>query len=362
MNKKQNISYSSQLLIATVVMSSFFMVNCNKGQNRAGVKATTVAGKAKSASGDATGASGDSSKMSGDSTTTSGDNSGVSSGDVSVVSLSDCSETISKSYVDLGKEYQRVDGLVKQNKTAQPEKKLKDEYSKVLLKCDDLGKVFDKAELKACKKTSASKNLVYKIVKAPQQCLNMAILLNKEDGTESDYLKLAQDQALILKKKEEDKKSTDTEAFKKVKLLISEDMKAMLKPTNLDFKSCIVEGVIKTDSEKCIADIKSKKTVCSFVKTSTEVALKDKVFLSVAEYMESEKKDMPVEFNGLGMAMSVSSEKAEDASGTFQSLSCANLSATKINLTEFKKAVGAHLAAEKTEPAKAEPAKTAAAK
>ena len=361
MNKKQNISYSSQLLIATLVMSSFFMVNCNKGQNRTGVKATTVNAKAKSASGDATSASGDSSKMSGDSTSASGDNSGVSSGDASVASLGDCSDTISKLYVDLGKEYQRVDVLVKQNKNADPAKKLKDEYLKVLSKCDDLGKAFEKADGKACEKKSASRTVVYKVKNVPQQCLNTAILLNAEDGSESDYLKLAKDQAVILKKQEE-KKSTDTESFKKVKLLISEDMKALLKPTNLDFKTCVVEGVIKTDSEKCIADIKAKKTVCSFVKNSTEVALKDKVYLSVAEYMESDKKDMPVEFNGLGMAMSVSTEKAEDASGTFQQLACANLSATKINLAEFKKAVGAHLALEKVEPVKAEPAKTSTGK
>lgn len=351
MSTKRNFNNSSQLLISTLIATSFFMVNCNNSSHREGVKSNTIASPtgpdlnakpATSASGDLTGASVAGSVMtSADSTVTSGDSTAASS-DLTTVETVECSDVILKLYSTLNTEFTRVQGLHAKNKTAASPEKLSSDYKKVLSLCDDLGAEFDKASLKTCKyKNAKNQTEDIKLNKAPSQCLITAAELYLEDGTETTYLKLFNDQKKLHKQYE--KQTTGEASFIGTKLLISEEMKAMLKPENLNFKTYIVDGEIKTDQTEMKKNILANKVVCSFVGTSTSVDPSSKVFLNPTAYEDVNTKNMPEESNGVDLALAVSTEKSSESSGTFQRMSCSQLSKEKINIKLLKKAFGSHL-------------------
>lgn len=328
---KPSFKFSSHLLVSTLIASSFLMVNCNKGGGRDAVKSKTTAGKANdpnkktatSASGDGTVAQKDEPK-----------------------NTKQCSADILKAYAPVNSEYNRVKKLHEKNKTAASPEKLKVEFEKVLAVCDTLGESFDKENIKDCALPNKAN-----LPKAPNQCLIIADLLFKEDGTKTPYLKLANDQMAIAKQQQE---QNSFENFKKAKLLISEDMKVMLKPENLNFKMYIVDGEIKTNQDEMKKAYQDKKVVCSFSGTSTPVAEKEKVFFSLLEVVENEKSESSdVIINSVGLAMSVSTEKEGQSSGDFVKMGCSHISKDKVDVKLLKKAFGKHLAVDTKESASA---------
>lgn len=315
------------------------MVNCNKGGGRDGVKSKTIAGKPDPSKKTATAASGDPTVAQKE----------------EPKNTKQCSAEILKSYAPVNTEYNRVKQLHEKNKTAASPEKLKVDFEKVLAACDVLGTAFDKEKLKDCALPNKAN-----LPKAPSQCLIIADLLFKEDGTKTPYLKLAHDQMAIAKKQAEQKLIED---FKKSKLLISKEMKAMLKPENLDFKMYIVDGEIKTNQDELKKAYQDKKVVCSFTGTSTPVSEKEKVFLSLLEIIESEKSQASdVIINAVGLAMSVSTEKESEASGEFVNIGCSHLSKDKVDVKLLIKAFGKHLAVETKESAAAKPEPVVATK
>ncbi len=325
MNKKPSFKFSSHLLVSTLIATSFFMVNCNKGQNRTGVKANTTAGKPTDPLAKTTVVSGDVSKA-------------------QKLPAADCTESVLKSYGIVATEAKRVQELVEKNKTAASKEKFKAEYLKVLGLCDDLGKEFDQANLKSCKyKNSKNVNEDIVVNKAPSQCLIAAKQLFDEDGTKTDYLKLLNDQ-IELKKQEAAQKVSSAEAFKSAKLVMSNDMKKMLTAENLNFKMYIVGGEIKTaqaEMKKAYAD---KKVVCSFVGTSTEISEKEKSIFSVVSYEDVDKKDLPEGMSAAGIVFSVGSTENTDSVSNMQMLGCSNLLKDKIDVKLLRQALGQHLA------------------
>lgn len=337
MNSKPSFKLSSHLLVSTLIATSFLMVNCNKGGGRDAVKSKTTAGQptdpnkktATSASGDGTVAQKEEPK-----------------------NTKQCSADILKAYSPVNSEYNRVKKLHDENQKAASPEKLKVEFEKVLAACDALGTAFDTEKLKDCALPNKDKT---NLPKAPNQCLIVADLLFKEDGTKTPYLKLANDQMAIAKKQQE---QNSFENFKKAKLLISEEMKVMLKSENLNFKMYIVDGEIKTNQDEMKKAYQDKKVVCSFSGTSTPVAEKEKVFLSLLEVVENEKSESSdVIINAVGLAMSVSTEKEGQSSGDFVKMGCSHLSKDKVDVKLLKKAFGKHLAVDTKEsvPAKSEP-------
>ncbi len=333
---KPSLKFSSHLLVSTLIASSFLMVNCNKGGGRDGVKSKTIAGKP------------DPSKKT--STSSSGDPTVAQKEEPKNTKL--CSDDILKAYAPVNTEYSRVKKLHDKNKTAASPEKLKVDFEKVLAACDALGEAFNKEKLKDCALPNKDKT---NLPKAPNQCLIIADLLFKEDGTKTPYLKLANDQIAIAKQQQE---QNSFENFKKAKLLISEEMKVMLKPENLDFKMYIVDGEIKTNQDEMKKAYQDKKVVCSFSGTSTPVAEKEKVFLSLLEVVENEKSQASdVVINAVGLALSVSTEKEGQSSGDFVKMGCSHISKDKVDVKLLKKAFGKHLAVDTNEsaPTKAEP-------
>jgi hypothetical protein len=335
MNSNPSFKLSSHLLVSTLIATSFLMVNCNQGGGRSPVKSKTTAGKptdpnkktATTASGDGTVAQKDEPK-----------------------NTKQCSTDILKTYASVNTEYNRVQKLHEKNKTAASPEKLKVEFEKVLAVCDSLGLAFDKEKLQDCALPNKANLPV-----APNQCLIIADLLFKEDGTKTPYLKLANDQMDIAKKQAEQKLIED---FKKAKLLISEEMKVMLKSENLNFKMYIVDGEIKANQNEMKKAYQDKKVICSFSGTSTPVAEKEKVFLSLLEVVEIEKSESTdVIINSAGLAMSVSTEKQGQSSGDFVKMDCSHLSKDNVDVKLLKKAFGKHLAVDSKEsvPAKSEP-------
>lgn len=335
MNSKPRFKLSSHLLVSTLIATSFLMVNCNKGGGRDAVKSKTTAGKptdpnkktATSASGDGTVAQQEEPK-----------------------NTKLCSADILKAYAPVNTEYNRVKKLHDKNKSAASPEKLKVDFEKVLAACDVLGESFQKENLKDCALPNKAN-----LPKAPNQCLIIADLLFKEDGTKTPYLKLANDQMAIAKQQQE---QNSYENFKKAKLLISEEMKVMLKPENLNFKMYIVDGEIKTNQDEMKKAYQDKKVVCSFSGTSTPVAEKEKVFLSLLEVVEIEKSETSdAIINAVGLAMSVSTEKEGQSSGDFVKMGCSHLSKDKVDVKLLKKAFGKHLSVDSKEsaPAKSEP-------
>ncbi len=298
-NMKPNFSAPSRLLISTLIATSFFMVNCNKGTDKMGVKGKAAPGQAAPAKVEKTGSE-----------------------------IAACSESILKSYAVLAEAAKRVQNLKKS-----------EEHNKVISMCKDLDSEFDKASLKSCQYPLA-KDKTEKVVltKAPSQCAMSAKLLKAIDGTESEYLKSADDQKIIA-----DVKSNNGEQFKMVKLLMSEEMKTMLKQENLNFKKYIVDGEIKSSPEDMQKAFEARKVVCSFTETSTEVPEKEKIYLNVQEYVEADVQNMPEGIQGMGLAMAVSTVKATDDSGIFQKLDCSQLSKDKIDIKLLKQALGKHL-------------------
>jgi hypothetical protein len=319
---KPSFKFSSHLLISTLIASSFLMVNCNKGGTRTGVKAKTVAGKVDpSQKGTAT-------------------------------NTKQCSADILKAYSPLSKEYVRVKKLHDTKVTEKTNEKLKSEYEKVLAACDVFGVAFDKEKIEGCDLPDKDKT---NLPKAPNQCLIIADLLFKEDGTKTPYLKLANDQKVIAQKQQEEKLIAD---FKKEKLLISEEMKAMLKFENLDFKMYIVDGEIKTNQDDLKKAYQDKKVVCSFSGTSTPVEEKEKVFLSLNDVFENKKSEVPEGMSlTAGLSMSAKAEKKDESVVDLLKMVCSHLSVEKFDVKLLKKAFGKHLAVEVKEslPAQAEP-------
>ncbi len=368
-NQKYVAKYSSHLLISTLIASSFFMVNCNKGQNRTGVKANTTTGNPTDPNLKSTSNSGDTSK--------------VGSGDDTKAAkevTADCPATVYKSYAAVATEAVRVQELYKKNKTAASPEKLKSDYLKVLALCTDMGKEFDQVSLKSCKyKNPKNKNEDVVINKVTTQCLIVAKQLDDEDGTKTEYLKLYNDQK-ELKKQDLEKQLSSFENFKAAKLVMSDDMKKMLKSENLNFKMFIVGGEIKIDQAELKKAYADKKVVCSFVGTSTEISEKGKIILSALEVEDVDKKDLPENVNAVGIAFSVSvGEKSEGVSAgisNMQMLGCSHLLKDKVDVKLLRQALGAQLTTEadlkkiedkKTEDKKiadkkAEDAKAAAAK
>lgn len=336
MNSKPSFKLSSHLLVSTLIATSFLMVNCNKGGGRDAVKSKTVTGDGKL----------DPSKK----TATSASGDGTVAQKEEPKNTKQCSTDILKAYAPVNTEYNRVKKLHDKNKTAASPEKLKVEFEKVLAVCDALGESFDKENLKDCALPNKAN-----LPKAPNQCLIIADLLFKEDGTKTPYLKLANDQMAIAKQQHE---QNSFENFKKAKLLISEEMKVMLKAENLNFKMYIVDGEIKTNQDEMKKAYQDKKVVCSFSGTSTPVAEKEKVFLSLLEVVENEKSESSdVIINSVGLAMSVSTEKEGQSSGDFVKMGCSHLSKDKVDVKLLKKAFGKHLAVDTKEsvPAKSEP-------
>ena len=338
-NQKYVAKYSSHLLISTLIASSFFMVNCNKGQNRAGVKANTTSGTPAEPISKSTSNSGDTSKVgSGDDTKA-----------VKEV-VADCPSPVFKSYAAVATEAVRVEDLYKKNKTAASPEKLKSDYLKVLALCTDMGKEFDQVSLKSCKyKNPKNKNEDVVINKATTQCLIVAKQLDDEDGTKTEFLKLYNDQK-ELKKQDLEKQLSSFENFKAAKLVMSDDMKKMLKPDNLNFKMYIVGGEIKTDQAEMKKAYADKKVVCSFVGTSTEISEKGKSIFSALEVENVDKKDLPENINAVGIAFSVSTgEKSDGISAgisNMQMLGCSHLLKDRIDVKLLRQALGAQLATE----------------
>jgi len=313
-NTKPSFKFSSHLLISTLIATSFLMVNCNKGGGRTGVKAKTVAGKV------------DPSQK----------------GTVSNTKL--CSADILRAYVPLTKEYARVKKLHDTKEAEKTNEKLKSEYEKVLAACDVLGVAFDKEKLTDC--ALASKD---NLPKVPTQCTNVAVYLFKEDGTKSPYLKQANDQVAITQKQQEQKLMEDFKDFKNEKLLISEEMKVMLKHENLNFKMYILDGEIKTNQDELKKSYQDKKVICSFSGTSTPVVEKEKVFISLLDVVENEKSEAPevMSFTA-GLAMSASTKEDQSPDDVLKMV-CSHISKDKPDVKLLKKAFGKHLAVEAKE-------------
>lgn len=304
MTTKPNFKPSSYLLLSAVIATSFLMVNCNKGGDK-GVRAQTVKN-------DKTNNKLDGKKEA-------------------------CSANVLKTYGSMNKEYERVMKLHKKNQAAAGKEKLKVEFEKVLKACDLLGQDFDKEKIAQCIMSSK-----VDLPKAPNQCSNIAKLLFKEDGTETPYLKLANDQEKAAKK------DGETKSFKTAKLLMSEEIKTMLLAENLDFKMYIVDGEIKTNRAELEKAYKDKKVVCSFYGTTTPVPENKKVFLTLGanEVTEITENIDPIIINAVGLSMNISTEVADDVSGQYVTLGCSHLSKDKIDIELLKKALGKHLAAE----------------
>lgn len=132
------------------------------------------------------------------------------------------------------------------------------------------------------------------------------------------------------------------EAFKKADFTISEDMKQMLLPQNLNFKSFIVDGEISINQSLLTTSLKMHKVVCTFAENSTELAFNEKMNLKIIDYVEADKKDLPEYAKGLAMPLLVSSEKSGET-GLFQTLICTNLSSKKVDIRLLKRALGKHL-------------------
>jgi hypothetical protein len=327
MNKKPNFSMSSHLLIATLIASSFFMVNCNnKGAGSRDVKTKTTAGNPPA-----------------DKTA----DQKAKQAELDKAKIADCTKDILSSYTLLSKEYDRVKKLKTQNESVK-DQKYADEYEKILSKCDDLSQQFDKASLTACK--YKSENSFAELTKNPNQCLQASLDLKKENGIETETSKLAE--------KKLAEKKVDSESFKAEQLLMSDEMKSLLKSENLNFKKYIVDGEIKSDEAELKKALNDKKVVCSFTGLSTEVDNKEKVYLSVRSFEAADKKNLVTGITSLGIVMVVSKEKktetdSVDDLGIFQTMTCHNLKFSKSTATidgfilsdvQFlKKAFGKHL-------------------
>ena len=122
-------------------------------------------------------------------------------------------------------------------------------------------------------------------------------------------------------------------------------MAKMLKPENLNFKSYIVDGMIKSGDADLKELYKNKKTICSFVGTSTEMDKADKITAKIIDFSEKAEKYTEQDINAIGLVLELKTSETSEA-GTMQQLACSNLSAGKVDVAAFKKAVGLHLATE----------------
>lgn len=146
--------------------------------------------------------------------------------------------------------------------------------------------------------------------------------------------------------------------FKTEKLLISEEMKAMIKFENLDFKMYIVNGEIKTNQDELKKAYQDKKVICSFSGTSTPVEEKEKVFLSLNDVFENKKTEVPEGMSlTAGLSMSAKADKKDESVVDLLKMVCSHLSVDKFDVKLLKKAFGKHLAVEVKEslPAQTKP-------
>ncbi len=322
MKTKSGLKLTSQLLISTLIASSFLLVNCNKGTDKRGLKVDTT--KAKTADQkQSTGASGD---------------------DTTAVKNVKCTDEIQKSLVDIYNMYAQIEKERKENLKEASPKSFKNEYEKILLMCDVMGELLGKQKISACTYLD-SKKQEQNLAKAPAMCVQAGVALAKETSVENKYSILPSDQDVLLKKKVEQKVNS-SEAFLQEKLLMSDEMKTMLKQENLNFSMYIVDGVIKTNQAEMKKYFAGKKVVCSFMGTSTEIVEKGKVFLQAVDYIDVDKTDLAENINAAGISFLTRTEEPSNSSGDAQTLGCSHLLKDKIDIKLLKKALGQHLAVE----------------
>jgi hypothetical protein len=321
-NPKYAAKYSSQLLISTLIASSLLMVNCNKAADRTGVKANTVAGKVSEPSKDV----------------------GTKAASTEALrALVDDRKTVECS-AEIQQSYKLIFESIEKN--SKDQKVSKENAEKSVADCTDFQINFKATQQDQCHYfTEAKKLKKYYLDKAPKICLDVAKVLKVDYDTETEYLKNATDQAKI-RKEQAVKKANTAEGFIGEKLIISEEMKAMLKPENLNFKMYIVDGEIKTDADELRKSFADKKVICSFVGTSTAVTEKDKFVFTVNAYEDVDKKDLPENLNATGIAFAAADETKKAESVGFQMLGCSHLMKNKIDVKMLKKALGKHLATE----------------
>jgi len=222
------MKYSSSLLVASLIVTSFFIVNCNKNPERVGVKSNTISGQAQvKATAQATILSTDTTPAETEVPIETPKESTVVSDDktVAVIEVKDCSDEVLKSYGRVNSEFTRVQEIYNKNKVSKNPENLNADFHNILALCDYLGKEFDKISLKICSyKNPENTTEAIHLNKVPNQCLIIAAELYLDDGTESPYLDIYKEQQ-ILHKKDIRKKLNQQKEFENQKKIIAEILK-----------------------------------------------------------------------------------------------------------------------------------------
>jgi len=314
-------------LMSALLVTSFSLVNCAKKDEKAAVRTKVTNGGANT--GTANGQNGQQ-----------GLQNNKIQNNINTANLKVCSAETLQAW---DSQMQLYKTLIQKNAITNKDEfvvdKIKESGKLFLEKCDEIQKLLDKESDKACLRDDKNKNpensLRWDVMN--RGCQAVGANLKKATSEDNAYAKAAQE--------EKTRKESSSDAFKKATLIMSAEMADMLKPSNLDFKSYIVDGVIKSGAAEMKELYRQKKTICSFVGTSTELSSKEKITAKIIDYSEKVEKYTDSEINALGMVLEVKTGD-ESSAGVMQQLACSNLSAGKVDIAMLKKALGLHLATE----------------
>lgn len=327
-------------LLAVLVASLFFAVNCAKPSNgkRAGVTAQTTANKNQPG----------------------GQNNGQpgtqqdakQTEQQEIAQAKECSDSLKKTYSEevalytdiLAKKSNAILNNTEANKDSQTAK-----MQNYLKKCDEFKTLFKQQSNndQLCKMTPATQDRATLLIRwegsreqnpVSLRCLYISEQLKALTGTDNAFTSEAEKQ----------KNEVEAEGLKKQTFSVSEELKAMTKEEALHFNSFVFDGEIKTDATVLKDALNKKKVVCSFTTTGEELEAKTKTTFKFLQYAEADTTNLPVGVNGKSVIFASTLEKdgGEKNPGPMMTITCVHMPKDNITMGTILKTFGKHLKVE----------------